>query len=91
MSLMISAAAIAGLPGRSEAAVALGGIPGLERLLGIPAEGLDYFASRTTYPTTNTLDALKGTNLTCPSFASYSDTLLDYMIAHPEHGSAAMV
>ena len=69
----------------------LGSVPGLERLLGIPAEGLDYFASRTTYPTTNTVAALEGTGLSCPPFASYADTLLDYMIAHPEHGSAAMV
>ena len=28
----------------------LGSVPGLERLLGIPAEGLDYFASRTRAP-----------------------------------------
>jgi thioester reductase-like protein len=69
----------------------LGSVPGLERLLGIPAEGLDYFASRTTYPTTNTVAALEATGLSCPPFASYSDTLLDYMVAHPEHTSAAMV
>jgi nucleoside-diphosphate-sugar epimerase len=69
----------------------LGSVPGLERLLGIPAEGLDYFASRTTYPTTNTTAALEGTGLSCPPFASYADTLLDYMVAHPEHGSAPMV
>ena len=69
----------------------LGSVPGLERLLGIPAEGLDYFASLTTYPTTNTVAALEGTGVSCPPFASYSDTLLDYMLAHPEHGSAAMV
>jgi len=69
----------------------LGSVPGLERLLGIPAEGLDYFASRTTYPTTNTVAALEGTALRCPPFADYADTLLDYMVAHPEHSSAAMV
>jgi hypothetical protein len=63
----------------------------MERLLGIPAEGLDYFASRTTYPTTNTVAALEETGLSCPAFASYADTLLDYMVAHPEHTSAAMV
>jgi nucleoside-diphosphate-sugar epimerase len=73
------------------ARTALGSVPGMERLLGIPAEGLDYFASRTTYPTTNTVAALAGTGLTCPPFASYADILLDYMAAHPEHTSAAMV
>ncbi len=69
----------------------LGSVPGLERLLGIPAEGLDYFASGTTYPTANTVAALAGTGVTCPPFASYADTLLDFMIAHPELDSAAMV
>jgi nucleoside-diphosphate-sugar epimerase len=69
----------------------LGSVPGLERLLGIPAEGLDYFASRTSYPTTNTVAALDGTGLSCPPFAGYADTLIDYMVAHPEHSSAAMV
>jgi nucleoside-diphosphate-sugar epimerase len=69
----------------------LGTVPGLERLLGIPAEGLDYFASGTTYSTANTVAALAGTGLACPPFASYADTLLDFMIAHPELGSAAMV
>jgi nucleoside-diphosphate-sugar epimerase len=73
------------------ARTALGSVPGMERLLGIPAEGLDYFASRTTYPTTNTVAALEATGLSCPPFASYADTLLDYMVAHPEHTSAAMV
>ena len=29
-------------------------VPGMERLLGLPAEALDYFASPTTYPTDNT-------------------------------------
>jgi thioester reductase-like protein len=69
----------------------LGTVPGLERLLGIPAEGLDYFASRTTYSTTATTTDLEGTGVRCPSFAEYADTLLDFMLAHPEVGSAAMV
>ncbi|HSN06636.1 MAG TPA: SDR family oxidoreductase [Candidatus Angelobacter sp.] len=69
----------------------VGSVPGLERLLGIPAEGLDYIASRTTYPATNTVAALSGTGVTCPPFASYADILLDFMIAHPELDSAAMV
>ncbi|MFC6239148.1 SDR family oxidoreductase [Longivirga aurantiaca] len=69
----------------------LGGIPGLERLLGIPAEGLDYFASSTTYSTTATERDLQGTGVRCPAFADYADTLLDFMADHPEVGSAAMV
>lgn len=66
-------------------------IPGMERLLGIPAEGLDYFASPTSYDTRNTTADLAGTGLSCPSFADYAGRLLDYMAAHPEIDSAAMV
>jgi nucleoside-diphosphate-sugar epimerase len=69
----------------------VGAVPGLERLLGIPAESLDYFASPTTYPTTNTVADLDGTGLECPPFASYADRLLDFMTHHPEVGSEAMV
>ena len=65
-------------------------VPGLERLLGLPAEGLDYFASPTTYATTNTDALLSGTGLSCPPFESYAGRLLDYMVAHPEIHSDAM-
>jgi len=70
---------------------AVGSVPGLESLLGLPAEALNYFASPTTYPTTNTLAALAGTGLSCPSFDSYAATLLDFMVNHPEIDSSAMV
>jgi thioester reductase-like protein len=66
-------------------------VPGMERLLGLPAEALDYFASPTTYSTANTVAALDGTGVTCPPFASYAGRLLDFMTAHPEFDSAAMV
>jgi thioester reductase-like protein len=66
-------------------------IPGMEQLLGIPAEGLDYFASPTSYDTANTTADLAGTGLSCPPFASYAGRLLDYMAAHPEIDSSAMV
>ncbi len=66
-------------------------LPGMEKLLGLPAEGLDYFASHTTYPTTNTVADLEGTGLSCPPFASYVDVLMDFMTKHPEIDSAAMV
>ena len=70
---------------------AVGSVPGLERLLGLPAEALDYFASPTTYSTVNTMAVLAGTGLECPPFTSYADRLLDFMVDHPEIGSAAMV
>ncbi|HSK25379.1 MAG TPA: SDR family oxidoreductase [Jiangellales bacterium] len=70
---------------------AVGSVPGLERLLGLPAEGLDYFASPTTYSTANTSAALAGTGVACPPFESYADRLLDFMADHPEFDSSAMV
>ena len=61
------------------------------RLLGLPAEALDYFASHTTYSTTNAVADLEGTGVQCPPFASYAERLLDYWVAHPEHSSSAMI
>lgn len=65
-------------------------VPGAERLLGLPAEALDYSASPTTYSTTHTTTDLTPTGLRCPPFSSYADRLLDFMLAHPEVGAAAM-
>jgi len=65
-------------------------VPGLEWLLGIPAESLDYFATPTTYSTTNTDAALAGTGVSCPRFETYAGRLLDFMIEHPEIRAAAM-
>src|SRR4051794_12845024 len=70
---------------------AVEGIPGMERLLGLPAEALDYFASPTRYATDHTTEDLVGTGLTCPPFQDYARRLLDFMLAHPEVDSAAMV
>jgi thioester reductase-like protein len=69
----------------------VGRVPGMERLLGLPAEALDYFASPTTYSTENTTTALSGTGVECPPFQSYAGRLLDFMDRHPEIDSAAMV
>ena len=69
---------------------ALGHVPGLERLLGLPAESLEYSTSPTTYATTNTLADLRGTDLRCPAFADYAERLLEFMREHPEVGSRAM-
>jgi thioester reductase-like protein len=65
-------------------------LPGMERLLGLPAEAVDYFASPTTYSTTNATTDLEGTGVRCPPFWSYADRLLDYMLCHPEVGAEAM-
>ena len=66
-------------------------VPGMEWLLGLPAEALEYFASPTTYSTTNTTTDLAGTGLACPAFDGYAGRLLDFMREHPEYDAAAMV
>ncbi len=69
----------------------VGSVPGMEHLLGLPAEALDYFASPTTYSTANADAALVGTGVECPRFSTYAARLLEFMTNHPEVGSAAMV
>jgi thioester reductase-like protein len=66
-------------------------VPLAERLTGLPVEAIDYFASPTTHDTTHTVRALAGTGVTCPRFEEYADRLVDFMVRHPELGSAAMV
>ncbi len=77
------------LPLRATKAV-IGHVPGLESVTGMTAELLDYFASPTTYSTTNAVTDLQATGVECPSFASYIEALLDFMVAHPEFDSSAM-
>lgn len=69
----------------------VGSTPGAERVLGLPAEALDYLASRTTYSTTHTTADLAGSGLSCPRFSEYADRLLDYMAHHPDIDAKAMV
>jgi thioester reductase-like protein len=66
-------------------------VPGVEWLLGLPAESVDYFASPTTHSTTNATRDLAGTGVECPRFSAYARRLLDFMVEHPEIDSAAMV
>lgn len=65
-------------------------VPGMERVLGLPAEAVDYLASPTTYDTTNAVRDLAGTGVSCPPFAEYAGRLLDFMTAHPEYDARAM-
>lgn len=66
-------------------------LPGMEQLTGLPAELLDYFGFATTYSTTNTTTDLAGTGLACPAFKDYAGILLEFMHAHPEISSEAMI
>jgi len=66
-------------------------VPGMEWLLGLPAEAVDYFASPTTYSTDHTVGDLADTEVRCPPFEEYADRLLDFMTDHPEIHAKAMV
>jgi hypothetical protein len=65
-------------------------IPGVYRLMRIPADAIDYFVHPTRYDSTNTQADLAGSGISCPPFASYVDRLVRFVRAHPEVGSAAM-
>ncbi len=68
----------------------IGRVPGVERVMGLPAEALDYFAYRTVHDTSNAQADLAEDGLVCPTFGDYASTLLDFMADHPEIDSAAM-
>ena len=63
-------------------------VPGVYRLMRIPPPAVDYFMHPTTYDTTNTRTAL---GIDPPKFRDYLPRLVDFVRAHPEIGSAAMV
>jgi thioester reductase-like protein len=73
------------------ARAAIDAVPGVSRVLGLPGELVDYFASPTTYSTANTQRDLAGTGVECPPFSGYVDRLLHFMNEHPEVSSRAMV
>ena len=70
---------------------ALDRVPGMERLTGIPAPALDYFAHSTRYDTTHARADLAGTDIRVPRLADYVDRLVAFVRAHPEIGSQPMV
>lgn len=65
-------------------------IPGMERLLGLPAQCLDYLASPTLYDTRNTTADLIDNGVDCPRFDDYAARLLRFMEKHPEFDAKAM-
>lgn len=72
----------------AEAAMA---IPGMERVLGFPAEALPYFAHPTVYGTSRATEHLAAAGLRCPSFRDYAATMVEYVREHPDVSSDAMV
>ncbi len=65
-------------------------VPGIYRLLRIPAPLVDYFVHPTRYDTRNTLSDLDGSGIACPTFASYAGALISFVRSHPGVGSAPM-
>ena len=65
-------------------------VPGVERLLRIPASAIDYFVHPTRYATGEAQAALAGSGIRCPSFSEYGEALVGFARRHPEVGSAAM-
>lgn len=65
-------------------------VPGVYRLLRIPAPAVDYFVHPTRYDTTAARAALADSGIRVPRFADYADRLVRFVREHPEVASAAM-
>jgi len=66
-------------------------VPGVYRLVGIPAAAIDYFSLPTHYTAFHATTDLEGSGIQVPPFVSYAPRLVEYMREHPEVGSAAMM
>lgn len=69
----------------------LASVPGLQWLMGIEPEAVNYFTHPTRYTSGHTLRDLSGTDIGCPHFGSYVDTLVEFVRQNPEIDSSAMV
>lgn len=76
---------------KSIAKAALNYVPGVYRLMRIPAPAVDYFVHPTQYDTTNATRDLASIGITAPRFRDYATKLVDFVRDHPEIGSAAMI
>jgi nucleoside-diphosphate-sugar epimerase len=76
---------------KSIAKGALQHVPGVYRVMRIPAAAVDYFVHPTEYDTTNATRDLAGSGIAAPPLRSYVDRLVAFARAHPETGSAAMM
>ena len=74
---------------RSVAKGSLRYVPGVYQLMQIPAELIDYMVHPTSYDTTNTQHDLG--SMAIPRLRDYLPRLVEFVRAHPEIGSAAMV
>jgi len=72
------------------ARVATERIPGVADGLGIEPASLPYLSQPTRYTDENTRDALADTDVRCPLFSAYADTLVAYAREHMDEGAGAM-
>ncbi|MGZ4665057.1 MAG: SDR family oxidoreductase [Frankiaceae bacterium] len=80
------------IPGtRGMAKFAINHVPGVEKLMKIPASSVDYLTHPTHYDTALTTPVLAKLGIECPPLPSYVDALVAFYRAHPDISSAAMV
>lgn len=80
------------VPGtRRLAKFAINHVPGVEKLMRVPASSVDYTTHPTHYDTALTTPALAKLGIECPSLPTYVDALVGFHQAHPEISSAAMI
>ena len=66
-------------------------VPGVGRVMGVPAASIDYLAHPTTYATDNASADLAGSGIEVPPLPTYLPSLVAYLRAHPEVSGSAMV
>lgn len=66
-------------------------LPGASTFAPMPAVMLDYTVHRARYDTSATTRALEGSGVTCPGFREYAGRLVEFVRAHPDVRTAAMV
>ena len=80
------------IPGtRGMAKFAIDHVPGVEKLMKVPATSVDYLTHPTHYDTALTTPVLAKLGIECPPLPSYVDALVAFYQAHPDISSAAMV
>lgn len=72
------------------ARLAIERVPGVERVLRIPAPLIDYFVLPTRYDTGNASADLAGSGIACPRFPAYARALVEFVRRNPGVGPAAM-
>ena len=62
-------------------------LPLAPKITGLPHSGVPYFFLKQTYDTVQARQLLEPHGVTCPPFASYAGTIVDYAARHPVLGS----